>query len=336
MPEVITYNSDTAERKKLFVGLSFSHPAKMHLSLQIDLIERFTKVGDTILDPMAGSGTLLIACALGRNVILVELEEKFVKMQQANWKKIKRLGPMLGYSMGQATLLQGDSRQLDNVLADACIFSPPYAEAHSNKNLGVGDTDHPDLRKRSYLKNNNPKQIANLPYGEIDKSLAKADVICTSPPYEGMKQDDKRANDPEQIDKRARAFEKAGGNFHTPGRLRTIARHYAGYNENRENIGNLKSDNYLSAMAQVYQQCCKVLKDGGLMILVVKNFIRDKKIVRLDLDTIKLCENAGFALTERLARKLTQQSFWRRIYMQKYPDAPKIDVEDVLIFRKDS
>ena len=69
------------------------------------------------------------------------------------------------------------------------------------------------------------------------------------------------------------------------------------------------------------------------MCLVVKNFIRDKKIVPLDLDTIKLCEQAGFKLIDRLKRKLTQQSFWRTIYHQKFPDVPKIEYEDVLIFR---
>lgn len=99
----IMFNSDTKKRKEFFTGKSFSHPAKMILGLQIYLIEHYTKPGDTILDPMAGSGTILIACTLGRNVVLVELEDKFVKMQQDNWEKIKSLGPMLGFTMGDAS-----------------------------------------------------------------------------------------------------------------------------------------------------------------------------------------------------------------------------------------
>ena len=106
------------------------------------------------------------------------------------------------------------------------------------------------------------------------------------------------------------------------------------YGKNQENIGNLKEQSYLQAMAQVYRSCYNVLKDGGLLILIVKNFIRNKKIVRLDIDTIRLCESAGFRLKERLQRKLTQQSFWRTIYYQRYPDAPKIEAEDVLVFEK--
>lgn len=70
------------------------------------------------------------------------------------------------------------------------------------------------------------------------------------------------------------------------------------------------------------------------MILVVKPFIRNKKVVHLEEDTRRLCENAGFNFVEMFYRKLTNVSFWRRIYEQKYPDAPRIDFEDVLIFRK--
>lgn len=76
----IVFQQDTAARKQFFQAASFAHPAKMVLGLQLYLIEHYTKPGDTILDPMAGSGTVLTACALGRNVICVELEEKFCDM----------------------------------------------------------------------------------------------------------------------------------------------------------------------------------------------------------------------------------------------------------------
>ena len=101
-----------------------------------------------------------------------------------------------------------------------------------------------------------------------------------------------------------------------------------------ENIGNLKGNSYLSEMLKVYKSAYKVLKPQGLLILVLKNFIRDKKEVRLDLDSIKLCEQAGFNLQERHYRKLSALSFWRTIYRNKYPSAPVIDREDVLVFRK--
>ena len=101
-----------------------------------------------------------------------------------------------------------------------------------------------------------------------------------------------------------------------------------------ENIGNLKSQSYLEAMLQVYQQCYKVLKPQGLMILVVKNFLRNQKEVDLRADTIKLCELSGFQLLEEHHRILPSQSFWRVIYQKRYPLAPIIDREFVLVFAK--
>ena len=81
-------------------------------------------------------------------------------------------------------------------------------------------------------------------------------------------------------------------------------------------------------------QCFAVLKDGGLMILIIKNFIRDQKEIRLDQDTRTLAERAGFVFVEEHHRVLTSQSFWRTIYYKKFPDAPRIDRENVLVFRK--
>lgn len=394
----IEFAQDTEERRKWFRAASFSHPAKMVLGLQIYLIEHYTKPGDTILDPMAGSGTVLIACALGRNVVLVELEDKFVKMQEANWQKIKSLGPMLGCQMGQATILQGDSRRLPELLVDKCIFSPPYG---LGEGLGHGEKTKSKLRAEKYRSttytdkvdkivtsppyadqtpaqdrkwleehkheitsngkagvefgpamqkpNYQPNNISSLPYGEIS-------AVISSPPYEGtitgkeLPQSEKsieRKSGKEKWGKHLRLGQSqltkyADAILTSPpyekrdkegkGKHREVS--IVKYSDNQENIGNLKSENYLQAMLSVYQNCHKILKAEGLLCLVVKNFIKDKKIVRLDLDTIKLCEKAGFVLKERLARKLTHQSFWRIIYAKRFPDAPKIEFEDVLIFAK--
>lgn len=383
MPDkkIICFQQDTKERKRFFKAASFAHPAKMVLGLQIYLIEHYTKPGDVILDPMAGSGTILIACTLGRNVVLIELEDKFVKMQQDNYQKIKSLGPMLGYQMGKAIILQGDARNLDGLLADNILFSPPYAEAHNQKGLGVGDNDRSDLRDYSYLKTETKGQIGNLPYGEISAVISSppyaetqegggiakkgyqgskhsptdligkrsympsqigksdgqisnlkygdVDAVITSPPYEGSVTGENGIN--------WSKLKGKNGNFRNrtkePAFDRYAMDNFA-YSNQQDNIGNLKSENYLEAMLQVYQQCHRVLKPKGLMVLVVKNFIRDKKIVRLDLDTVKICEKAGFKLIETLKRKLTQQSFWRTIYHHKYPDVEKIEYEDVLIFQR--
>ncbi len=394
----IKFKRDTSFRKQFFVPDSFAHPAKMDAQLLIWIVEHYTEAGETILDPMAGSGTTMLACTLGRNVILVELEEKFCKMMRDNWEQVK-MRPQLGSTMGECQIILGDARQLEGLVdkivtsppyaetlqgsgadaarkrisegrykglrpdvwtskgniagstfgdgysrdpnnisnlpygeIDKCIFSPPYAEAHNKEPGGVTKADRKDLLDYSYLKEDNPDNVGNLPYGQIDK-------IVTSPPYEGSfthsEQDpEKRFERLKEVDRESVKKGDKWAITSDEALRRRLAQQDGGYGSREENIGNLKSDSYLEAMLQVYQQCFAVLRDGGLMVLVTKNFIRNKQVIRLDEDTIKLCEQAGFGFVERHYRELPSQSFWRIIYHKKYPDVEKIEYEDVLVFRK--
>jgi len=108
----LEFKVDTKERKQYFTAESFAHPAKMSLPLELWLIERYTKPGDVILDPMAGIGTILVGATLGRNIICVELEEKFCRMMLNNREKITQKGPQLGYQMGNCFILWGDARNI--------------------------------------------------------------------------------------------------------------------------------------------------------------------------------------------------------------------------------
>jgi len=363
----------------------------MDAQLLLWIVDQYTAEGETILDPMGGSGTAMLACTLGRNVIMVELEAKFIEMQRANWEKV-RMMPQLGCQMGDCLIVQGDARNLGDVLADHAIFSPPFAETVTTRgkkgeradNLSSQvDYDCPqrprypnyrDISTRTRdglgrwvpMDGHTENNISNLPYGDIDS-------IITSPPHGGAgepfyspamvrirqeigrdttkpsQQTDGYGNTPGQVGQlpygaidsivTSPPYDEGGGHGRgqrtdivTEKRLYTKG---AGmYSESKENIGEMRGESYLSAMLQVYQQCHAVLKAGGLMILVTKNFIRNKQEVRLDEDTIKLCEEAGFRFRERHYRKLPAQSFWRVIYQQKYPDAPVLDKEDVLVFEK--
>lgn len=319
----ITFKSDTTYRKGFFVAESFAHPAKMMAPLLLWIVEKYTQPADTILDPMAGLGTMMLACPLGRDVVMVELEEKFIQMQRDNWEKVRQM-PQLGYEMGTCTILQGDARNLEG-LFDGVITSPPYAD--TLKRDRSTDDSHRDERETTHAGGSvkimkgyqgSRGNIGNLKYGEID-------AVVTSPPYEDSLS--------EPVDRKHSIDQTkwADGRKIAPPNSQ-VHQTYPSSSEN--NIGNLKSASYLEAMLQVYRQCHKVLRDSGLMILVTKDFIRDQKRVDLAGDTIKLCQQAGFSFIERHYRKITQVSFWRTIYQQKYPDAPVIDREDILVFRK--
>ncbi len=108
---------------------SFTHPAKMSTMLCRELIRRYTKPGELMLDPMAGiSATQIEAALLGRNAIGVELEKKFVDISRRNIKRLDGLKT----PKGRAEIVKGDARSLSKLLrerADVAVFSPPFGDA---------------------------------------------------------------------------------------------------------------------------------------------------------------------------------------------------------------
>jgi site-specific DNA-methyltransferase (adenine-specific) len=55
-----------------------NHPTEKTVDTIKPIIETFTKAGDVVLDPFAGSGSSLVAAALlGRQYIGIELEQKY-------------------------------------------------------------------------------------------------------------------------------------------------------------------------------------------------------------------------------------------------------------------
>ena len=302
--------------KPLFVEASKDHPAKMNLNLLKWIIDTHTSPGDTVLDPMAGTGsTAILAFLAGRHGVAVEYEDTFFYMAEDNMGKTRRQAAGEGYirpgPKGRMTLIHGDARELSMLLAlsDVIVSSPPYGNRLADVAVRDGDP-------------------ARMSYRQA------VDVVLTSPPYgpsqkgggiarEGYtKPGEDRVTDPDLPLRHSRPLSDDPRNI-----------------DNLEygvdaNIGNLKGETYASEMLRVYRECWKVLKRGGRMVLVTRNFIRDKKVVRLDLDTVRLCEDAGFCLLDRWYFKLPTKSFWINNLRKKYPDFPEVDYEDVLIFQK--
>jgi hypothetical protein len=91
---------------------------------------------------------------------------------------------------------------------------------------------------------------------------------------------------------------------------------------------------YLSEMLKVYAQMFKVLKPNGLAIVVIKPFIRNRKVVDLPYHTWLLMSKVGFKLEKLYKLRLKTQSFWRLLFYKKYPDVPRIAHEYVIVARK--
>jgi predicted RNA methylase len=177
-----------------------AHPAKFNVNLVEFLIKNFTKPGDTVLDPMAGTGVLGVIAALhGRNAIQVELEKRFycwMEKARENVEKHPTLTPK-----GGIINICGDARRLSELLKGVgfeptvTITSPPFASTTIKKEF-KNEKELEEFAKQQWVYKHgrsleatkrfikkswqgypeNADNIGNLPLGEIS-------TIITSPPY---------------------------------------------------------------------------------------------------------------------------------------------------------
>jgi DNA modification methylase len=105
------------------------HPAKYPETMAQEFIEFFTKQGETVLDPMAGTGsTLIAALRAGRNSYGIELNPKYAQI--AN-QIIEEERAALGDSVSnlKSQIINGDAFQAANYelpITDYVLTSPPY------------------------------------------------------------------------------------------------------------------------------------------------------------------------------------------------------------------
>ena len=70
-------------RDKQISEQRYAHPTQKPLKLMYRIIEKYTKEGDTILDPFMGSGTTGVACVqLNRNFIGYEISPDYFKIAE--------------------------------------------------------------------------------------------------------------------------------------------------------------------------------------------------------------------------------------------------------------
>jgi DNA modification methylase len=105
------------------------HPAKFPETMAQEFIEFFTKKGETVLDPMAGTGsTLVAALRAGRNSYGIELNPKYAEIAR---KIIAEERQSLGEAAAnlKAEVITGDASHAADCLlppADYVLTSPPY------------------------------------------------------------------------------------------------------------------------------------------------------------------------------------------------------------------
>ena len=121
----IIFPDDVKWRKSLFPPEVMKHLAKMQLYLEWELIKYLTVPGDIILDPMAGTGTIILAAIMDRKVICIDIEEGYNKIQYRVLEYLRNFHP----DMANVTLIHGNCKLILPIPCNHIIFSPPYAGA---------------------------------------------------------------------------------------------------------------------------------------------------------------------------------------------------------------
>ena len=182
---------------------SFAHPAKMARGLALRIFahaiaEGWIKPGEIVVDPFGGIGsTGIVGAEAGLQVVMCELEPRFVALNQANIERHRWRWAQFGKPIPR--VVQGDSRRLVSVLcevlaaADLVVSSPPYAETDiASKVTGTSygvDFARTGKSPRALGEMNAERyghavgQLSALPSGDVGKVLAAADLVVSSPPY---------------------------------------------------------------------------------------------------------------------------------------------------------
>jgi len=162
--------------KDVIVPEAFAHPAKMSYGLLSRILSHAQEQGwlapqSIILEPFGGIGsTGILGAYEGYQVVCVELEDKFVKLAEQNFKLHDNAWRKFGNP--RPIVIQGDNRRLVELVekANVIISSPPYADSEHNYKHGLkvlGD-------------NFKGRKAWETKGGTVEK----ADCIVSSPPFQ--------------------------------------------------------------------------------------------------------------------------------------------------------
>jgi DNA modification methylase len=126
-----------------------SHPAKFPERLVTEFIELFTEPGNTVLDPMVGTGSAAVAAVrIGRNGYGIELNGEFAAIAT---RRLAAEHPVLIGVQAESRIVNGDARKVADFFeknsTDYSITSPPYWSMLSNEG-----SENQRLRREKSLK----------------------------------------------------------------------------------------------------------------------------------------------------------------------------------------
>ena len=166
------------------------HPAKYPETMAQEFIEFFTKQGETVLDPMAGTGsTLVAALRAGRNSYGIELNPKYAEIaRQIIAEERSALGasisnPSTSLGAGQKSeMITGDASQAINYqlpTVNYILTSPPYWDMLHAKGAD-NQKKRRDAQELDLVYSEDPNDLGNI--HEYEEFIEKLVNI-----YKGLK-----------------------------------------------------------------------------------------------------------------------------------------------------
>ena len=122
----VKFPADSDYRKRMFPPEVNTHPAKANVYLVQSIVEYVSEGGQLLLDPMAGTGTLMVAALIDRDIICVEISEKFHQIQVAALEFLENIAPGISEHISLINMPCQTYLPVPN-LANHIIFSPQYA-----------------------------------------------------------------------------------------------------------------------------------------------------------------------------------------------------------------
>ena len=122
----ILFPSDAEYRKEMFPPEVNRHVAKANVYLVQAIIEYVSKSGQTLMDIMAGTGTIIVGALIGRSIICIEISPMFHNLQAEPLNKLEHIAPGISNRVSLINVPCQTVLPLQNT-ADHIIFSPPYA-----------------------------------------------------------------------------------------------------------------------------------------------------------------------------------------------------------------
>ena len=272
--------------------------------------------------------------------------------------------PLRVMGRAQPRQVMGDSRRFARIVGtmdlggkhgrfplelDGVTMSPPYAGAGSA--LGVHNGIDYAKARQGGKKVTAGRRAAGEHYGAAKGQIGRLRTgrhvagIVTSPPFE----DQEGALAGSKF-----KFVPAVGKGHWTSPEARVAQLERGesqtYGKAPRQIGNERGETYWEAMADVYGQCQVAMRMGGVICVVVKDYVKGGQVVPLCDSTARLLEVSGFTVVERIRAMLVKETqvlnldgstdvdrterkgFFRRLAEKK--GSPAINWEEVIIARK--